>query len=96
MEYDVAFVGKVRMTVGCLILAPTAWRWATFYVMLCGRGLRTTHIHRPLTTYVPGAKIVQIFETPKSFAIILRTHHYFIVLSNFEFCYLQVFGDIKL
>ena len=21
------------------------------YVMLCGRGLRTTHMHRPITTY---------------------------------------------
>lgn len=28
-----------------------------FRVMLCGRGLRTTHIHRPLTTYFLGAKI---------------------------------------
>ena len=28
--------------------------------MLCGRGLGTTHIHRPLTAYVLGAKIAQI------------------------------------
>ena len=28
-----------------------------FHVTLCGRGLRTTHIHRPLTTYFLGAKI---------------------------------------
>ena len=26
-------------------------------VMLCGRGLRTTHMHRPITTYFPGAKL---------------------------------------
>lgn len=30
-----------------------------FRVMLCGRGLRTTHIHRPITTFL-AAKI-QLF-----------------------------------
>ena len=34
--------------------------------MLCGRGLRTTHIHRPLTTYFSAAKISIIFvNSPK-------------------------------
>ena len=28
-----------------------------FHVMLCGRGLGATHIHRPITTYVLGAKV---------------------------------------
>ena len=28
-----------------------------FRVMLCWRGLRTTHTHRPLTTYFLSAKI---------------------------------------
>ena len=26
-------------------------------VMLCGRGLRTAHTHRPITTYFLGANI---------------------------------------
>ena len=26
-------------------------------VMLCGRGLRATHMHRPITTYFLGAKL---------------------------------------
>lgn len=34
-------------------------------VMLCGRGLRTAHMHRPITTYFLAAKIVLIFETCK-------------------------------
>ena len=34
--------------------------------MLCWRGLRTTHIHRPLTTYFSAAKISIIFvNSPK-------------------------------
>ena len=33
--------------------------------MLCGRGLRTTHIHRPLTTYFFAAKISIIFVNSK-------------------------------
>ena len=28
-----------------------------FHVMLCWRGLRTTHTHRPLTTYFLVAKV---------------------------------------
>lgn len=36
-----------------------------FHVMLCGRGLGATHIHRPITTYVLGAKVQIIIETSK-------------------------------
>ena len=36
-----------------------------FHVMLCGRGLGTTHIHRPLMAYVLGAKVQTFFETSK-------------------------------
>ena len=40
-------------------VAPTAWEAVyIFHVMLCGRGLGTTHIHRPLMAYVLGAKVV--------------------------------------
>ena len=39
-----------------------------FRVMLCGRGLRTTHIHRPLTTYFLGAKISSFSEYSKLFS----------------------------
>ncbi len=42
-----------------------------FHVMLCERGLGTTHIHRPLTTYVLGAKIRTIIETCKHFGLFL-------------------------
>lgn len=36
-------------------------------VMLCGRGLRTTHMHRPITTYFLGAKIRSISISSKYF-----------------------------
>ena len=36
-----------------------------YRVMLCGRGLRTTHTHRPLTTYFLGAKIRISEQTTK-------------------------------
>ena len=38
-----------------------------FRVMLCWRGLRTAHIHRPLTTYFLGAKISLFSEPTKLF-----------------------------
>ena len=38
-----------------------------FHVMLCWRGLRTAHIHRPLTTYFLGAKIGIFLLLPKLF-----------------------------
>ena len=68
MEYDVAFVGKVRMTVA-LILPQQRGGGLHFHVMLCGRGLGTTHIHRPLTTYVLGAKLRTIIEIHKHFGL---------------------------
>ena len=37
-------------------------------VMRCGRGLRTTHTHRPLTTYFLGAKIVFFFDIFQMFS----------------------------
>ena len=40
-----------------------------FHVMLCGRGLGTTHTHRPLTTYVLGAKIRTIIDICKHFGL---------------------------
>jgi len=36
-------------------------------VMLCGRGLRTTHMHHPITTYFLGAKIRFILISSKDF-----------------------------
>ena len=36
-------------------------------VMLCGRGLCTTHIHRPHTAYIPAAKIDIFSETAIEF-----------------------------
>lgn len=36
-----------------------------FCVMLCGRGLRTSHMHRPITTYL-DAKI-QLFSLQQLF-----------------------------
>ena len=49
-----------------ILFAPNAWRRATLGVMLCGRGLRTTHIHRPLTTYFSAAQIsIIILNSPK-------------------------------
>ena len=36
-------------------------------VMLCGRGLRTTHMHRPITTYFLGAKLRSISISSKYF-----------------------------
>ena len=41
-----------------LMFAPEAWRRFTLSVMLCWRGLRTTHIHRPFTTY-SAAKVAK-------------------------------------
>ena len=38
-----------------------------FRVTLCWRGLRTAHIHRPLTTYFLGAKISLFSESTKLF-----------------------------
>ena len=38
-----------------------------FRVMLCWRGLRTAHIHRPLTTYFLSAKISLFSEPTKLF-----------------------------
>ena len=43
-----------------------------FHVMLCGRGLGTTHIHRPLTAYVLAAKLRTIIETSKLFSFFLQ------------------------
>ena len=47
-----------------------------FHVTLCGRGLRTTHIHRPLTTYFLGAKISIISSTSK----LLRQNSHILLL----------------
>ena len=43
-----------------------------FHVMLCGRGLSTTHTHRPLTAYVLGAKIRTFFESAMTLPVFFR------------------------
>ena len=43
-----------------------------YRVMLCGRGLRTTHIHRPLTTCFLGAKIGIFLLSSKYFLSFLQ------------------------
>ena len=43
--------------------------------MLCGQGLGATHIHRPLTTYVLGAKI-------NTFSDICKFFHSFLLISK--------------
>ena len=47
-----------------------------FRVMLCGRGLRTTHIHRPFTAF-PAAKIQLIFIYAAYFRNIFFVDDYF-------------------
>ena len=43
---------------GCLFSCPLMRGGGLhFHVMLCWRGLRTTHTHRPLTTYFLVAKV---------------------------------------
>ena len=46
-----------------------------FHVMLCGRGLRTTHIHRPLTTYFLGVKISLFLLSSKLLGSFLQIFH---------------------
>ena len=59
---------KRHPTCGCLIFLPLMRGGGLrLHVMLCWRGLRTTHIHRPLTTYFLGAKIDVFFVTSKLF-----------------------------
>ena len=53
-----------------------------YSVMLCGRGLRTTHMHRPITTYFLGAKIRSIFESSKYFGTFFVARRFFLLSSS--------------
>ena len=48
-----------------------------FRVTLCWRGLCTTHIHRPITTYFLFAKIITTFDSCKYFSKFYHPLHSF-------------------
>ena len=45
-------------------------------VMLCWRGLGTTHTHRPFTTYILSAKIAYFYESEKHLMKIKEEVHH--------------------
>lgn len=59
-----------------------------FRVTLCWRGLCTTHIHRPLTTYFLFAKIITTFDSCKHLSKFYHPLHtfFFIFFANSNYC----------
>ncbi len=71
---------KKASLIGCLFYLPQMRGGGLHsHVMLCWRGLRTTHIHRPLTTYFLGAKVRTFSDSSKSFCWKLALYYIFFV-----------------
>ena len=54
-----------------------------FCVMLCGRGLRTTHIHRPITTFLTAKiQLYFIYAAYYRFFFLFRYLLFFLIQFN--------------